>query len=765
MSDTPTEPCGLTRRDLVKLAGVSAGLACLGPLAGCGELWQRQSTIPVETWHKGVCRFCGTGCGVMIGIQGARVVDVKGDDDAHNRGRLCIKGLTTREILYSEGRALYPMIRRNGDLQRATWDEAMALIAQRFTESIRAHGPDSVAFYGSGQLYTQESYTANKLFKAGIGTNNVESNARLCMASATTGYTTTFGKDEPPGCYEDIDYADCFFITGSNTLECHPILWERVRDRKRSHPATKIIVVDPRRTATARHADLYLSITPGTDVTLYNAMMHVFLEQNFIDQDMVAHYLSFREGEQDRTFADFRRHIARFAPEKAARTCGVSPREIREAAFLFASSKATMSLWTMGLNHQVQGTASNRLVSAMHLLTGHFGRPGATPFSVSGQPNACGGVRDVGTLSHALPNGRLIANPKHRAEMEDLWKVPRGRISPHPGHHTLALFEAMGRGDVKCCLVTCTNPGQTLPNVGAYREGMEKAFLVVVDAFFPTETTRFADVVLPAALWVEKEGVTGNGDRRYHLYPKLVDPPGEARSDLDILVDLAERLGHGGVISARTPKDVWDEWRFISAHSAYNFAGITYERLQKERGLQWPCPTEAHPGTKRRYLPGQDPMAQGSGRFDFYGKADRRATVWLDQQEDPLDAYTDEFPLILNTGRILEHWHTMTITGPTPTLHGIHPDYLEIHSYDAYQLSIGDNDAVVVASRRGEVELRARLTESVRPGVVFATMHSARHLVNQATHNVCDPFSKEPAFKRCAVAVRRKSGTEGSRPA
>lgn len=693
----------------------------------------------------------------MIGITNNKVVDVKGDDYAHNRGRLCVKGLATRDILYSEGRALYPMIRKDGELQRASWDEAMTLIAQRFRESIETHGPGSVAFYGSGQLYTQESYTANKLFKAGIGTNNVESNARMCMASATTGYTTTFGKDEPPGCYEDMDYADCFFITGSNTLECHPILWERVRDRKRSHPGTKIIVVDPRKTFTARHADLHLPIHPGTDVSLYNAMIYVFLQHNFIDRDMVENYLTFKDGEDNRTFEEFERHIAKYTPEAAAKTCGITPRNIREAAFLFATSKATMSLWSMGLNQQVQATHSNRLVSAMHLLTGHFGRPGATPFSVSGQPNACGGVRDVGTLSHALPNGRLIANPKHREEMEDLWKVLRGRIGAKPGYHTVQLFEALGRGDVKCCLVMCTNPGQTLPNVTAYRQGMEKAFLVVADAFYPTETTKFADVVLPAALWVEKEGVTGNGDRRYHLYPKLVSPPGEARSDLEMLVDLADRLGHGDLISARTPKDVWDEWRKISAHSAYNFEGITYERLQKERGLQWPCPTESHPGTKRRYLPGQDPMATGSGRFDFYGKHDRRATVWLDRQEEPVDPYSDEFPLILNTGRILEHWHTMTITGPAPTLKGIHPDYLEIHPYDAHRSEIKDGDPVIVKSRRGEVELRARLTEIVRPGMVFATMHSARHLINQVTHDVYDPFSKEPAFKRCAVAVRRKT--------
>jgi nitrate reductase NapA len=694
---------------------------------------------------------------MMIGVTKGKVVDVKGDEEAHNRGRLCIKGLVNKEILYTPDRALYPMIRKNGELIRANWDEAMTLIAERFREAVAMFGPDSVAYYGSGQLYTQESYTANKLFKAGVGTNNVDGNPRLCMASAVTGYTTSFGKDEPPGCYEDIDHAECFFITGSNTLECHPIIWERIQDRQRSHPNTKIIVVDPRRTATARHADLHLPIYPGTDVTLYNSMIFEFIRNGFIDRDMVNHYLSFKEGEEKRSFENLKQHVAKYDPDKAARICGISARDISEAAFLFASSKASMSLWTMGLNQQAQATASNRGVIAMHLLTGHFGRPGATPFSLTGQPNACGGVRDTGALSHALPNGRMVANPTHREEMEDLWKVPRGRISPKPGYHTMALFQAIARGDVKCCLVMCTNPAQTLPNVLPYRKGMEDTFFVVVDAFYPTETAKFADVFLPAALWVEKEGVKGNGERRYHLYPKLVDPPGEARSDLEILVELADRLGHSDLISARTPREVWDEWRKISAHSAYNFEGITYERLQKERGVLWPCPTELHPGTKRRYIPGHDPMAKGTDRFDFYGKSDRRATIWLDSQEEPLDPYTEEYPLILNTGRILEHWHTMTITGSVAELKNIHPDYLEIHPYDAHNLGIQEGDSVIVRSRRGEVEFRARVTDVVRPGMVFATMHSARHLINRATHDVFDPFSKQPAYKRCAVSVRPKS--------
>ncbi|HVK04337.1 MAG TPA: nitrate reductase [Armatimonadaceae bacterium] len=763
-------PGGLTRRELLRLLALSAsGLVVSGSLAGCDTaLWVRQDVVPVDSWHKGVCRFCGTGCGMMIGVHDGKVVDVRGDELAHNRGRLCIKGVLNREILYVKDRATKPLIRENGALREATWDEAMALVARRFKESIAAHGPDSVAFYGSGQLYTQESYTANKLFKAGIGTNNVDGNPRLCMASAAAGYTSVFGKDEPSGCYEDIDHADCILLTGSNAADCHPIIWERVLDRKRSKPDTYVIVVDPRRTRTARRADLHLAIYPGTDVTLYNAFLHEFVRTGAVDREMVERYLKFQQAgtpPQPRTFAQFREHVAKFTPEKAAAVCGVSADAIREAAFRFARAKASLSLWTMGLNQQFQATASNRLVMAMHLLTGQIGRPGATPFSLTGQPNAGGGVRDTGALAHTLPNGRMVAKPKDRAEMEKLWGVPAGRISAKPGYDAVGLFSAMERGDVKCCLVMGTNPAQSLPNADRFRKAMEKTFLVVADAFHPTETTQFADVVLPAALWTEKEGVFSQSERRYHLVPKLVDPPGEARSDLAILVDLADRLGQGALVKARTPVDVWDEWRKMSASSKYNFEGITYERLQKERGILWPCPTEDHPGTKRRFVPGEDPLAHGTAgkdRFDFYGMPDGRAVIWLHGQEAAQDPASPEYPLRLATGRVLEHWHTATITGRVPALQDVPIDFLEMNAMDAARLGIGEGDRVEVRSRRGEVELRARVGDYVRPGVVFATFHSAKHLINRAVKETVDPISKEPDFKNSAVAVRRKGGPESN---
>jgi len=743
----------LSRRDFMRYSALGSGMVFL---SGCDALWERQPVIAVDAWHKGVCRFCGTGCGIKIGMRDNKVVDVTGDKQAHNRGRLCIKGLMNRDILYATDRALYPMIRHNGELVRASWDEAMDLMTEKFSEAIQSHGPKSVGYYGSGQLFTEESYTASKLFKAGIGSNNVDGNPRLCMASAAFGYTGVFGIDEPMGCYEDIDYANCFFITGANLADCHPIIYERVMDRKRSVPDTFIIVTDPRKTRTAKEADLHLPIIPGTDVTLYNAMLNEMVRNGHLDEEMVSQYLTFKKGEEESNFSNFKQHISQYTLEKASATCGIDKGAIQEAAFRFATSGATMSLWTMGLNQQIQGTASNQLVMAMHLLTGNIGKPGATPFSLTGQPNAGGGVRDAGALSHNLPTGRKIANEQDRREMEKLWDIPEGSIDPEPGYDAVAMFQAMERGDLKCALIMATNPAQSMPNTRRYREAMKKAFIVSADAFLPTETTQFADIVLPTGMWVEKGGVFSQSERRYHYVPKLTDAPGEARSDLEIIVDFAERMGHGELIKARTPDAVWEEWRKISAHSYYNFKGITYDRLKKERGLLWPCPDENHPGTCRRYVPGEDPMSKGAGRLDFYGRPDGRAIVYLYDQQDPPEKISDEYPLILTTGRVLEHWHTGTITMRLEELKKVPVDFVEIHPLDARELNVENGSTVRISSKRGGANFKVRVTDRIRQGLVFTTFHSAKNIINHATIDAVDPQSKQPAYKFCAVKVERE---------
>jgi nitrate reductase NapA len=754
----PEATSDISRREVIFTLGGVAAAAGAGAVAWGGLELLVNRKQPIDSWSKAVCRFCGTGCGVMVGMTDGRVVDVRGDELAHNKGVVCIKGSMLPELTRIPGRLTSPKIRKNGRLVDASWDEAMGLVSSRFSDSIREFGRDSVAFYGSGQLFTEESYTANKLFKAGIGTNNVDGNPRLCMASAASGYIATYGKDEPPGCYADADFADVFFLIGANPYDCHQPIFERIRQRKRLHPETVIVCVDPRRTRTAELSDIHLPVVPGTDLLLLNAMASVIFEESLQDQSFIDKHVRFSTGEQDVDQAAFRQFLQAYAPEKVERELGVSATDIRRVAFLFAKSRATMSLWTMGMNQRVQGVFLNSMLNGLHLVTGQIGRPGATPFSLTGQPNACGGVRDTGALSHALPAGRLVANAEHRREMEQIWGVPAGTISDKPGFDAVNLFRAMEDGRVKAALIMCTNPGASLPAAGRYHAAMEKCFTVVSDVVEDSETQRHAQVVLPAALWIEKEGVTGQGERRYQLTPKLLDPPGQARSDLAILVDLADRLGHGKVISSRTPREVWDEWREVSSHSLYNFKGITYDRLAKERGLQWPCPTEDHPGTARRYVEGDDPFVSKGAGIEFYGNHDKKAVVYLRPYLPSPEKTTAEYPLYLTTGRVLEQFHTGTMTDRIVELHQATGDAMfELNPVDARKLGVQSGDRIEVRTRYGAVTGQARLTEASRLGVVFAAFYDAKLLVNRVVADNYDPLSKEPEYKVTSASVRKVS--------
>ena len=757
--DAAQTDADLSRRDLLLMLSSVAGANVLGAAAWGGlELLVKTEGQPI--WHKSVCRFCGTGCGIQVAMDKGRIVDVRGDELAHNKGVICVKGSMVRALPYVKGRLTTPKIRRNGRLEEATWDEAMGLFADTFKRTIAESGKDAVAFYGSGQLFTEESYTANKLFKAGIGTNNVDGNPRLCMASAASGYTQVFGKDEPPGSYEDLDHATFFFVIGANPFECHPPIFERIRRRKAENPEVRIVCVDPRRTLTAERSDLHLAPVPGTDLLLLNAMAQVICEEGLHDPAFVDRHVRFSDGKDTVGFAEFRKFLdARYKPEEVERELGIPAHQIREVAFAFARAKATMSLWTMGFNQRTQGTFLNNMMSGLHLITGQICRPGATPFSLTGQPNACGGVRDTGALSHTLPNGRQVANPQQRAEMEEIWGVAPGTISPKPGHDAVSLFRAMEKGDVKAALVMCTNPAQSMPAADRYRAAMEKCFLVVAEAFGDSETAQLADVLLPAALWVEKEGVLGQGERRYQLVEKLLDAPGQARSDLQILVDLAERLGHGGLIKAKTAEAVWDEWRLVSAKSLYNFKGITRARLKKERGLQWPCPDESHPGTVRRYVEGDDPFVSKGAGIEFYGQHDdKRAVVFLRPYVPSPEMPTKEFPFQLTTGRVLEQWHTGTMTQRIDELRLASGDaMLELHEQDAWRLKIKDGATIELKSRYGTLRGRARLSRSPRPGVLFAAFYDAKLLINRVVADTVDPVSKEPEYKVTAVSVTRVS--------
>jgi nitrate reductase NapA len=749
-----------SRRDFLKSTAAASALSALG-------LPEARAEGDGLTWTKSVCRYCGTGCGVLVGARDGRVVAVQGDRENHNQGFLCVKGYLLPQVLASPDRHLHPLVRQGEGFRRASWDEAMALVAARFKEAIDRFGPDAVGFYGSGQGLTEETYVANKLFKAGIRTNNVDGNPRLCMASATAGYVSTYGKDEPMGCYEDIDHADVFLIIGSNTAEAHPVLFRRIARRKERGRGVKVIVLDPRRTPTSRIADLHLSFTPGTDLAILNAMAHVLFAEGLVDEEFLRDHVAFGEGtEANRARADYERFLQEYTPQKAAALAGCAAEDIVRAARWFGErGRAAMSMWTMGLNQRTRGVWANNLVHNLHLVTGKIGLPGSTPLSLTGQPNACGGVRDGGALAHLLPYGRLVANDAHRAEMERLWGVPPGTLQPKPGLPTIDLFRALEDGKLKCLYVMCTNPGQSLPNLERYRKALrrEGAFVVVSEAFHPTRTSELADVVLPAALWAEKEGVYGCTERRYQLLDRAVPPRGEARPDFDVLCELARRLGHEKLVPFRTPEEAWAEILTLAKGTAYDFSGMTRARLREAHGLLWPLPAAGHPGTKRRYVRGEDPLvpADHPRRLKFYGRPDGRAVVWARPQKPPEEVADAAFPFVLTTGRILEHWHTGTMTRRCQELaHANAEAVAELHAQDAARLGVKDGDRVRVSSRRGAETFRARVAEGARPGLVFVQMHDDQRMCNRLTIDAVDPVSKQPEFKICAVKVE-KADPEG----
>lgn len=732
-------------------------------------------------WHKSVCRFCGTGCGVMLGVRDEKLVKLRGDvEHPTTKGLVCAKALFLPKIVATPARLKYPMIRKDGKMERATWDEAMDLVADKFAAAIKAKGPDSVAYYGSGQALSEESYFANRLFKGGIGTNNVEGNPRLCMASAVGGYVSTFGKDEPMGCYDDIDHAKVFFLVGSNTAECHPVIFDQILAHRQKNEGLRIIVLDPRESPVTSIADVFLQPTPGYDLAVFHAMAHVIVKEDLHDPKFIGKNVQFKAMKDGKPvnvgFEGYVKFLEDWSPEKAEAVCNVPADLIRQAARIFAKGPS-MSFWTMGLNQRSRGVWANNLMHNLHLITGHIGKPGATPFSLTGQPNACGGVRDTGSLCHILPYGRTVKKPEHRAQMEKIWGARPGTIPPKPGLNTIEMFKALGRDEIQAMVVLTTNPAHSLPNVLAYRDAMakerpNKPFVCVIDAF-PTLTTKIADVVLPAAMWTEKSGVFGMSERRYQYQPKVGKAPGEARPDLEFLMDLARRLEDRGVVpkgysaSLQSVDDVWNEMREASRDTAYDFMGMTRERLKKDRGVRWPAPTEGHPGTARRFVKGDDPCLDAGpykdssvaeGDIKFYAAPDFRATVWLRPVLGPAEPPDEEYPFVLSTGRVLEHWHTGSMTMRAPELRRAYPEaFIEINPKDARELDVGNGDYLRITSRRGEAVIKARVVDMPQPGMVFTPFcwDDESSLINKVTIDAYDPGSKQPEFKICAVKLAK----------
>ncbi|HYT85841.1 MAG TPA: molybdopterin-dependent oxidoreductase, partial [Burkholderiales bacterium] len=698
---------------------------------------------------KSTCCYCGVGCGVVIASEGERITGVRGDPDhPANFGRLCTKGATLHLSARPDLRALHPELRRNRSEPRARvpWDEALDHAAARFAAIVRAHGADSVAFYVSGQLLTEDYYVFNKLAKGLVGTNNVDTNSRLCMSSAASGYKATLGADAPPACYEDIDFAECLLIAGSNTALAHPVLYRRIEAARAANPSLKTIVVDPRRTDTAAEADLHIAIAPGTDIALFNAMLHVLLTDDLVDGEYIRRHT---EG-----FERLLWTVRECAPERAASVCGVAAKDIVTAARWFGKSRASLSLWCQGLNQSTHGTHNNAALIHLHLATGQIGRPGAGPFSLTGQPNAMGG-REVGGMANLLSAHRDLANPRHRAEIAKLWGVPQ--VPAEPGKTAVELFRALREGEVRAVWIACTNPAQSMPDAALVRAGLERAeFVVVQEAFRNTDTAEFADLLLPASSWGEKEGTVTNSERRISRVRSAVPPPGEARHDWEIAVDFARRLGARlgnpraqQLFPYSRPEQIFDEHRETTRGRDLDITGLSYALLDSSGPQQWPFPEGALTGRARLYADGVFPTANG------------RAWFVVTRHEAVREAPDRAYPLSLNTGRLRDQWHGMSRTGTVPRLFAHAPEpVLAMHPEDMAARGIKDGDSVRVCSMRGELLLRAESSPEQRRGDVFIPMHWGSRFMSGAGANALtlaafDPHSKQPELKHAAVEVAR----------
>ena len=698
----------------------------------------------IQRWVKTYCPYCGVGCGLLAGVSNGVVAKIKGDKShPSSLGDLCLKAIYLPETLKTSDRLLYPQLRAcsDGPFKRVTWDQTMGYLAQRYRAIIDEHGPDAVAFYGSGQLTTEEYYIANKLAKGFIGTNNFDTNSRLCMSSAVAGYHSSFGSDGPPASYADLDEANCFLLIGTNTADCHPVIFKRIKQRKLSAPDdVMIICVDPRRTETADFADLHLPIRPGSDIALLNSMLYVLLDENLIDREFVAQHTN--------GFSALIHAVKDYAPRVAQEICGIAECLIVEAALIFGKAQRALSLWSMGVNQSTVGVHKNNAIHNLHLATGKIGKPGCGPFSLTGQPNAMGG-REVGGLSHMLPGYRNVENRQHRDEVERHWGVPSGSIAAKPGLAALEQFEALADGKVKAIWILCTNPAASAPDTDVIEKALRQAELVVVqDAYHPTATSKFAHVLLPAAQWSEKEGVMTNSERRMTYMPKLVEPPGDALPDWQIISRFAAAMGFGAGFAFKSSKEIFAEYTAMTEGRVCDCSGMSYRKL-KSSPLQWPYPKKLCRSNARMYADGVFPTADGRANF--------LAVEHSGTAETPDDVY----PLVLTTGRSKYHWHTMTRTGKNPALRKSAPEpILDLHRVDARRYGIQDADFVEIISRRGKVMVQCRVTEEITRGTCFLPFHWGRDqgffkAANNLTISARDPVSRQPELKACAVRLRK----------
>ncbi|MGV0910490.1 molybdopterin-dependent oxidoreductase [Martelella sp. FOR1707] len=708
----------------------------------------------VET-VKSVCPYCGVGCGVVLDVEDGRIVRLSGDKDhPANRGRLCTKGKTAHEAIAAPGRLETAFVRGEGVAPEATSiDAATAETARRLCAIVAEHGPDAVALYVSGQMSMEAQYLANKLAKGFLRTRHIESNSRLCMASAGSGYKLSLGADAPPGSYDDIEKADLFLVIGSNMADCHPILFLRMMDRVKQ--GAKLIVVDPRRTATAEKADLFLAPKPGTDLALLNGILHLIVEAGGIDQ-------AFIDAHTD-GWADMPSLLADYPPERVAELTGLALDDIRTAADMVLAVGEFMTLWTMGLNQSVQGTFNTNAICNLHLATGKICRPGSGPFSLTGQPNAMGG-REMGYMGPGLPGQRSALVEADRRFCEARWGIAPGAIRAEEGTGTIDMFRAMAAGDIKAAWIICTNPVASVSNRKTVTAALDRAaFVVVQDAFAETETTPYADILLPAAVSFEADGVMVNSERNMALTAAAAKPPGEALPDWRIIAKVACAMGYEDAFSYDSAAEVFEEIRqFSNPATGYDISGVTHERL-RNGSIQWPA-SEAGDASRNpiRY--------RAPDRGLKFATESGRAKFWQRPHSGPAETPDDDYPLILNTGRLQHQWHTMTKTGKVAKLNKLNAaPFVEINPADAAALAIGDNDQVSITSRHGRAVLPAIITDRVSPGALFAPFHwndvfGDQLAVNAVTGDATDPISLQPEFKVTAVSLARVAAAEPDAP-
>ncbi|MDI5898947.1 nitrate reductase [Flavobacterium yafengii] len=693
---------------------------------------------------KTTCSYCGVGCGIIVTNDSKNGVSVTGDKNHPvNKGMLCSKGMNLHYVVNdTSDRILYPEMRwsKSHPMERVSWDTALERAAAVFTSIIKKHGPDSVGFYISGQCLTEEYYLVNKLVKGFLKTNNIDTNSRLCMSSAVVGYKKTFGEDAVPIAYDDIELADTFLITGANPAWCHPILFRRIEQHKEKNPKVKIIVIDPRKTDSALNADLHLQIIPGTDIILYHALAKRLIEQGYADTDFIKNHTE--------NFKLYKDLVLASSLEKASKLCGIPVNDIKLAADIIGKAKGFLSLWAMGLNQSAIGVDKNTALLNLSLLTGQVGKPGSGPFSLTGQPNAMGG-REVGGMANLLAVHKELNNPVHRKEVADFWGVDE--ISEKPGLTATEMFDALESGKMKAIWVICTNPLVSLPDSRRVEKALANAkFVVVQEISHNADTSKFADLLLPAAGWLEKEGTMTNSERRISYLPKGINAPGEALPDVEILTRFAKKMNFSG-FNFNTTEDIYKEYCLMTKNTSIDISFLNYNRLKNEGTFQWPVPDYGHPGTPRLFTDKK-----------FYTPSQKAIFNLPTAIENTSEQPSNQFPFILTTGRIRDQWHTMTKTGKVSRLMTHIPSpMLEINPIDAYKAAIKSGDIVVVTSKNGTVRVKAKVSDSIREGVLFLPMHWGKQLendlnrTNNLTNTVVDPTSKEPDFKFTSVSVAK----------